>query len=402
MKILFDVTSLSSYFEKSGHRAGIFYVTLNLLREFVKQNADVTLYCDFSKIYYIKNIPELGSIPILQDKSLMNRLLGYLMYQTQNCPSEIQYLCNRIMRAYKKYFGNFNSTNIAEIEKFDIYFSPFEPPSIEIEKANIKKLRMLHDVIPIVEKGVKATNFQWWQWHNRVYNTINSKDYYLANSEYTRMDVLKYFPFIPENHIKTTLLGANEEFFPDRSETPIDKKYIFSLCTLGKRKNILFAIRNFFEFINRHNIDDLYLVLGGGVWKRFEKELNETLNQFDRSKVILTGYIDEAELRKYYSNALCFIYPSLYEGFGLPVLEAMKCGCPVISSNATSLPEVIGDCGIMVNPKSDEEMISAYEKMYYEPEFRSHCILNGLERANKFTWEKCATEILDYIKSIVE
>jgi glycosyltransferase involved in cell wall biosynthesis len=400
MKILFDVTSLASYFEKNGHRAGIFYVTLNLLREFVKQNANITLYCDFSKIYYIKNIPELAFLPILEDKSLINRLLGNFMYQIRNCPSEIQHLCNRIRKAYKKYFGNYNPTNVAEIEKFDLYFSPFEPPSIDVEKANIKKLRMIHDVIPIVENGLEKTNSQWWQWHNRVYNTINSRDYYLANSEYTRQDILKYFPFIPEDHIKTTLLGVNDKFFPDKSEKPIDKKYVFSLCTLGKRKNILFAIRNFFEFINRHNIDDLYLVLGGGVWKKFEKELNDTLNQFDRSKVILTGYIDEAELRKYYSNALCFIYPSLYEGFGLPVLEAMKCGCPVISSNATSLPEVIGDCGIMVNPKSDEEMISAYEKMYYEPEFRSFCISNGLERASYFTWTKCANEIIDYIKTI--
>jgi glycosyltransferase involved in cell wall biosynthesis len=400
MKILFDITSLASYFGKNGQRAGIFYVTLNLIREFVKRNADITLYCDFSKFCYIKNIPELASIPILQDKLLINRLLGHLMYRIRHCPFIVQYLCNMLIRAYKNYILKYSAENIAEIEKFDIYFSPFEPPSIDIEKANIKKLRMIHDVIPIVENGLEKTNSQWWQWHNRVYNTINSRDYYLANSEYTRQDILKYFPFIPENHIKTTLLGVNQGFYPDKFGSPINKKYIFSLCTLGKRKNILFAIRNFFEFITRHNIDDLYLVLGGGIWRRFKKELNDTLNKFDRSKVILTGYIDEAELRKYYSNALCFIYPSLYEGFGLPVLEAMKCGCPVISSNATSLPEVLGDCGIMVNPKLDEEMITAYEKMYYEPEFRSLCISNGLERASHYTWAKCTSDIIDYIKTI--
>ena len=118
----------------------------------------------------------------------------------------------------------------------------------------------------------------------------------------------------------------------------------------------------------------------------------------DKSKIIITGYINDSELPEYYSNALMFIFPSLYEGFGLPVLEAMKCGCPVISSDRSSLPEVLGDCGILVNPESDEEMVSAFEKMYYDTDFRGKCIKNGLNRASEFTWEKCASELLEFIK----
>ena len=92
-----------------------------------------------------------------------------------------------------------------------------------------------------------------------------------------------------------------------------------------------------------------------------------------------------------------FIYPSLYEGFGLPVLEAMKCGCPVITSNVSSLPEVIGQAGIQIDPKNDEELIKAYEKMYYDSFFRELCIERGLIRAKNFSWEKCASELLSYI-----
>ena len=92
-----------------------------------------------------------------------------------------------------------------------------------------------------------------------------------------------------------------------------------------------------------------------------------------------------------------FIYPSLYEGFGLPVLEAMKCGCPVITSNISSLPEVIGQAGIQINPKNDEELIQAYEKFYYDNFFRELCIERGLIRAKSFSWEKCALELLSYI-----
>ena len=113
----------------------------------------------------------------------------------------------------------------------------------------------------------------------------------------------------------------------------------------------------------------------------------------------MTGYIQENELRNYFSNALCFIYPSLYEGFGLPVLEAMQCGCPVITSNKSSLPEVIGECGIQINPLKDEEMIEALEKMYFNESFRDKCSENGLERAKTFSWEKCASELMEFIKT---
>ena len=93
-----------------------------------------------------------------------------------------------------------------------------------------------------------------------------------------------------------------------------------------------------------------------------------------------------------------FVYPSLYEGFGLPVLEAMQCGCPVITSNVSSLPEVVGDASIQINPISDAEMIFAYEKMYFDADFREECKLKGLERAKLFSWEKCASELLEFIK----
>ena len=140
-------------------------------------------------------------------------------------------------------------------------------------------------------------------------------------------------------------------------------------------------------------------MLGGSNWKTFEAELDRTLKQYDKSKIILTGYIKDEDLPKLYSNALMFIYPSLYEGFGLPVLEAMKCGCPVITSNTSSLPEVIGNAGIKINPESDEEMIQAYEKFYYDNFFRELCSERGQIRAKDFTWAGCADEIIDFINT---
>ena len=116
-----------------------------------------------------------------------------------------------------------------------------------------------------------------------------------------------------------------------------------------------------------------------------------------RDKIITIGYVDDEDMSALYSGAEIFVFPSLYEGFGIPVLEAMKCGCPVITSNTTSMPEVIGDCGIQINPMEDQELIEALKKMYFDTEFRNECALKGIERSKQFTWEKCVDAIKEEI-----
>lgn len=392
-RILFDCTELSYFYDTNGHRAGVFYVALNLFEELKKRGYDVTFYCDFRRVEFMKKIKEFSGVNILDEYSFFNRVVSKILYLTKNTPYVIKTAVNIIARFYDKYMYIKSKKAIKKIEEFDVYLSPFTPPSADIQSANIPKFRMLHDIIPILEKGMPKNTKDW---HYKVYNTINEKDFYFANSECTREDVLKYFPFIKSENIKTTLLGVNDNFHPCKTDG--GKKYVFSLCTLGKRKNVIFAIRNFIKFIEKNNISDLTLVLGGSNWKTFEAELDNTLKKYDKSKIVLTGYVEDDELPKLYSDALMFIYPSLYEGFGLPVLEAMKCGCPVITSNVSSLPEVIGQAGIKIDPKNDEEMIKAYEKFYYDNFFRELCSERGLIRAKEFSWEKCTREIIAFIE----
>lgn len=394
MKLLFDCTELSYFNENSGHRAGVFNVALNLFNELKKRGIDMTFSCDYRRYYFMKNLDKFSDIPLLEEHSSINRFWGWLIYKTNKFPIRLKYAILIITRFYDRYFYQTNKKNLDQLKSFDVHFAPFTPCSKEIEKSNLKRFRMIHDIIPIMNKGVSKNPKDW---HYKIYNSINAKDYYVTNSESTRTDVLDYFPVIKPENIKTTLLGANENFKP--SKTDETRKYIFSLCTLGKRKNLIFAIKIFFKFIERNKIKDLYLVLGGGTWKKFENELLSTIGEFDRSKIILTGYIKDEELPKWYSNALMFIYPSLYEGFGLPVLEAMQCGCPVICSNTSSLPEVIGEAGIQINPENDEELCEAYEKMYYDNFFRELCVERGLIRSKKFSWEKCASELLEFIET---
>ena len=400
MKLLFDATELSYFKEKSGHRAGVFFVALNIFNELKKADVNITFTCDYKRYFFLKNLKEFSDIKLLNENSLLNLFLGKLVYLTRNFPINLRYALLILLRFYEKYLYKKNKKNSEQLLDFSVYFSPITPPSKEIEESELKRFRMIHDVIPILENGKTKSPKDWYY---KIYSTINDKDFYFSNSEYTKKDILKFFPFIKEENIKTTLLGANENYKPVDDNTILKKynlppKYIFSLCSLGKRKNLEFGIKNFFEFIERNRIDDLYLVLAGGIWKRFEKELNGTLNKYDKNRIKILGYVPDEDLPALYSQALMFIYPSLYEGFGLPVLEAMQCGCPVITSNTTSLPEVIGDAGIQINPTSDEEMIAAYKRMYFDADFREKCRQNGLERAKQFSWEKCAAEILEFIK----
>ena len=395
MKLLFDATELSYCNEISGHKAGVYYVAKNLLNEFKKCGIEITFICDFKRYYFMKEIMDnFGGIKLLEEQSIINKTISRILYLSKNLPLKIQYGFLILTRFYDKYLYRINKENLEQLNNFDVYFSPYTPPCKEIEVSKLKKFRMLHDTIPIAESGMPKSPKDWYY---KIYNSINENDYYVTNSESTRKDVLKYFPFIDNSHIKTTLLGANRFFSPSSEESPINGKYIFSLCTLGKRKNLKFAIENFFSFIEKNSIKDLKLVLGGSIWNKYKKEFDAVVNKYDYSKIVPTGYIEEHKLAKYYSNALCFIYPSLYEGFGLPVLEAMQCGCPVITSNISSLPEVVGDAGIQINPKNNEELIKAYEKMYFDSEFRDNCKKKGLERAKLFSWEKCAKEILNFI-----
>ena len=395
MKLLFDCTELSYFNEKSGHRAGVFFVALNFFKELKKRNVDITFHCDFKRYYAMKKISEFSDIPLLEEHSKLNKFVGWLVYKTDDMPKKIKYAVLIFARFFDKYLGKINKQNLKDIEKFDAYFSPFTPPSIEIEHSTIKKFRMLHDIIPILENGYPKSPKDWYY---KIYTTINNKsnNYYLANSESTRSDILKFFE-INEDNIKTILLGADDKFH--QSEKTTNEKYILSLCTLGKRKNLIFAIKNFFDFIDTYKINDLKMVLVGGIWQKFEKELQAAIGNFDKTKLEFLGYVEDKKLPELYSNAMMFVYPSLYEGFGLPVLEAMKCGCPVITSNTSSLPEVIGQAGIQIAPTNDDELIKAYKKMYEDTFFRELCRERGLIRAKSFSWEKATSELLEFMET---
>lgn len=358
IKICFDANILFSYYSKNSSRTGIFFVVYNVLKELAKREEfEIYLYCDYR---YENSINKL-----LEEK------------------------CND--------FPNVKIFN-GDISSYDLYFTPYGVIPKKIRQSGILCYSIIYDLTPL---NLPDFHTKQTPWH-KIVMSLNKNDYLFSISEYTKQDFAKHLNHIDSNKITTTLLAANEMFkqklnqdenvkIRKKYNIPENKKYIFSLCTLEPRKNLIFTVKNFVKFIEKNNIEDLVLVLGGSHWGIFIENLNNEINNLDKykDKIIKAGYIDDEDLPSLYSFALCLPYNSIYEGFGLPPLEAMQCGCPVITSNTTSLPEVVGDAGIMIDPRDDEALISSYEKIYFDENIRKSLSSKGLQRAKEFSWKKC-------------
>ena len=180
----------------------------------------------------------------------------------------------------------------------------------------------------------------------------------------------------------------------------INGSYILYAGTLEPRKNIL-GILNAYEVLPDSLKNNLHLVLAGGKgWKA--EEISSKLHQLISSgeKIIHTGYVPDEDLPPLYSGASLFVYPSFYEGFGMPPLEAMACGVPVITSNNSSLPEVVSDAGIVIDANDTEELTKNIEKILRNPKLAKDLAKKGLEQAKKFTWENSAVKLRDLIEDV--
>jgi glycosyltransferase involved in cell wall biosynthesis len=241
-----------------------------------------------------------------------------------------------------------------------------------------------------------------------VLRLLNSQDFVCCISQSAKLDLLAFRSDLPAEQLIVTYLGAEiGQFTPIANAEmlqqvranygiPLTASYLLSVCTHLPHKNMPFAIRNFLELCAKQAIaDDVVLVLCGGK-RKFTKAMDDLLLQFPlySHRVILTGYVADDDLPALYSGATTFILPSLYEGFGLPVLEAMQCGTPVLSSNTASLPEVGGDAALYASPTDDTQFQQQIVTLLNSPELRQRMVEKGFEQAKKFSWEQSAKETL--------
>lgn len=179
----------------------------------------------------------------------------------------------------------------------------------------------------------------------------------------------------------------------------ITKPYILYLGTLEPRKNIETIIKAYAQLPELHKDFDLVLA-GGNGWK--SESIYTTIETYHlKEHVHFTGYISQETQVALYNQAECFVFPSLYEGFGMPALEAMACGAPVITSNTSSLPEVVGDAGIKVNPMSADELSSAIHSVINNTSLKQEMKLKNKDQIQKFSWKKAADQVYDVYSSLL-
>ena len=416
MKIIFDADTLLPIASKVASRSGIFFSAFSLLKEFEKTH-EVILYTSDKAFQIVKNHSLLSHYPRIEPRRYWSRKLSYLyrlrlFLDAYRKNLLIRLFCRSITFLILCLDRNFKDQSrwcdkIRDRGEQYVFFSAYHTQGSRLE---IPSFTLLHDVIP----AVCSDYFQGYHlFEHYVIKYLSPSSYYFANSYYTKADFLKLFPEkLDEEKIKVTHLGASERFLQDFDEEknqnirekyriPKGKQYIFSLCTLEPRKNLLFVIENFLELLEKEGIEDLIFVLGGGYWNEFIGKIEERFKQ-SKGRVLHVGYVDDEDLANLFSHSLCSVYLSLYEGFGLPVLESMQCGCPVIASNTTSIPEIVGESGILIDPKDKDALQASILKLYRSPSLRENLSQKGLQRAKEFSWEKCARAMLEYMEEVVE
>jgi glycosyltransferase involved in cell wall biosynthesis len=221
-------------------------------------------------------------------------------------------------------------------------------------------------------------------------------------SESTKRDAIRYWGLSDD---RITVIHHGSFITPKTPRAHFGSKRILTVSDISPRKNQLRLIQAF-ELVHRNNPSSgVELMIVGHVRKDipgFESTLRDIRRRNEGIKITLAGYLSDSEILSLYEEADVFVYPSLYEGFGLPVLEAMACGCPVIASNVSSLPEVVGEAGTLVDPYDVDALAQAISTVLQADGLKREMSRKGIAQAQKFSWEKAGAELLAVCREVAE
>ncbi len=288
----------------------------------------------------------------------------------------------------------------------DIFWSPhFNFTSLSKET---KKVITVHDLSFLRYPEFFSARKNFWHKALGIKKTLIEADKVIAVSQNTKNDVVELLG-INEDKIQVIYSGNNvikkeisdSEIKDFLTKKKISGRVILYLGTIEPRKNIINLIKAFNSLRQSgEEYSDLKLVLAGASgWKNGAIYKEWQLSPY-KNDIRFLGYINQFEKDVLYSQASLFVYPSFYEGFGFPPLEAMTYGVPVICANVSSLPEVVGDAAVMINPYEFAEISEAFKLILSSESLRKDLISKGLKRSQEFTWEKTAREYLDVFNKL--
>jgi len=239
-----------------------------------------------------------------------------------------------------------------------------------------------------------------YQLRNWTAYSVKKTQAILTISQASKNDIVKYYKVDPDK-VFVTYPGYDKRLFKPITDqqviSQIKKKYgisgeyIFFLGTIQPRKNLIRLI----DAVEQ--LEDITLVIAGKKGWLYNDFFEKLKDPKVKDKVILTDYIPDEELPTLFSGARAFVLPSLWEGFGIPVIEAMACSCPVVVSDVSSIPEVVANAGVLVNPNSTENIRKGIERVIKDENFAKNLSQQGLKQAQKFCWEKCAHQTLQIL-----
>lgn len=279
----------------------------------------------------------------------------------------------------------------------------------------IKSVLTIHDVMYLLPYEVLPPSSSLYQRLGRLYRrwivpcTAKRANAIITDSNHSRQDILDLLQVPPER--VSVIYGApghafcplpnQERIEQAKQRYRIQSPFILALGGLDPRKNTARILQAFRNFRDRSKSDRQLVIVGlpesgQRLFSRIAMEMGIA------EEGVFTGFVPEEDLVALYNGADVFLYPSLYEGFGLPVLEAMACGTPVIASTAGSIPEIAGESALLIEPKDVEALASAIEQVITDQALRQELIARGLEHVKKFSWEKAARELLTVYERVTQ
>jgi glycosyltransferase involved in cell wall biosynthesis len=343
-------------------KVGVSVYALNILRYFSQVANHETSF-----IVYLKNSP-------LLDLPNENKFFKYKVIKSN-------FLWSQIRLPIELY------TN----KNINIYFSPAHYLPLFCP---VPQVVTIHDLAYLYFPD-DFTKKDLWQLRNWTGSSIKKARQIIAVSKTTKKDIVKNYE-VDENKVSVVYNGYEKQTVEKTSAVKL-KKYILFVGTIQPRKNLEILIDAFDKFV-KTNIDFKLMIVGKKGWL-YESIFEKVRIMKLEDKIIFTDHVADKELVWYYKNAFCLVLPSLYEGFGIPVLEAMNYNCPVIASFSSSLPEVGGDASLYFDPKNSDDLLDKFNILKNNSKLRKELILKGKQRIKDFSWGKCGKETLEVIKN---
>ena len=350
----------------AGKLEGIGYFSYEVLKRITIARPEHTFYFFFDRPYDPAFIFSDNVIPLVLQPPARHPILWFLWFEIS------------MYRALKKINA-------------DIFFSPEGYLSL---RSKVPTVMVLHDLAYLHQpENMQNAHLSYFRKYVPLF--INRAEKIVTVSQFVKQDILSKFPNILPEKITVCYNAARAGFFPLNADEKqnVQKKYtqgapyFVYVGAIHPRKNIHRLIAAFDDFKNKSGADHKLLIVGRMAWKTDSVTDIYNASPF-KSDIIFTGYVSENDLRALVAAAFCMVYVSLFEGFGMPIIEAMQCGVPVITSDITALPEIADGAALCVDPYDVEKISEAMLTLTKSESLRLALIERGIQRASDFSWDK--------------